>query len=163
MHLCSHKRQCSSCSRCMGSSGGAPSRGMSRRRTKATPMMRRGATLAVPGPLYSTAPSTIIMQGIMGAPSTCSKARAPHYLNCSLTQDTTFVIMHMRCSTACQPWTATWDCNSLSKTLGQSWHFERNAASTCRLCDVSDAENCQLQYPMMLVDTMCKSHLNEFT
>ncbi len=36
-----------------------------------TPTISRGATFTEPGPLCSTAPSTIIMQGIMGIPSSC--------------------------------------------------------------------------------------------
>ena len=41
------------------------------RRKAETPRMSRAGTWAEPGPLCSTAPSTIIMQGIMGVPSTC--------------------------------------------------------------------------------------------
>ena len=45
------------------------------RRKAETPRMSRGGTWAEPGPLCSTAPSTIIMQGIMGVPSTCQGNR----------------------------------------------------------------------------------------
>ena len=41
-----------------------------------TPMMSRGGTSTEPGPLCSTAPSTIIMQGIMGVPSNCRTMHA---------------------------------------------------------------------------------------
>lgn len=51
--------------------GNSPARGMMIRRKAETPRMSRAGTWAEPGPLCSTAPSTIIMHGIMGVPSTC--------------------------------------------------------------------------------------------
>lgn len=88
----------------------SPRSGIRMRRREATPQMRRAGMLALPGPLYRTAPSTIIMHGIMGAPNTC---HSTCFIRSSCTASA-YRFLSFHCSFCLDAHTLLRDCQGLT-------------------------------------------------